>query len=61
MNRDAGSAEGYRAPRDFSDAEIIALLREIRDLLAVRDDVSEQPLTTPRFDLMPEKGARHVA
>jgi hypothetical protein len=41
-------------------AEIIALLREIRDLLAVRDDVSEQPLTTPRFDLMPEKGAQRA-
>jgi hypothetical protein len=48
-------------------AEIIALLREIRDLLADRDGESEhpfgggQPLTTPRFDLMPEKGAQRVA
>jgi hypothetical protein len=41
-------------------AEIIALLREIRDLLAVRDDASEQPREEPPGYVAP-RGARHAA
>jgi hypothetical protein len=45
-----------------SDAEIIALLREIRDLLAVRDDEHEQP-RDPRLVVRvpPKRGAQHAA
>jgi hypothetical protein len=43
-------------------AEIIALLREIRDLLAVRDDASEQP-RDPRLVVRvpPKRGVQHAA
>jgi hypothetical protein len=45
-----------------SDAEIIALLREIRDLLAVRDDEHEQP-RDPRLVVRvpPKREAQHAA
>jgi hypothetical protein len=43
-------------------AEIIALLREIRDLLAVRDDEHEQP-RDPRLVVRvpPKRGVKHAA